>query len=64
MVHLKWSLKGSTEKSVRLNGVLLGQTREGVFSRSGHRRKNVLLKQAAERTRDEELLTNGLPYIA
>jgi len=39
-------------------GERLGQTREGAFSWSRHRRKDVLLKQACERTRDEGVFAN------
>ena len=50
-VCLKWKLKGSLES--HLDGVLLGPTLEGTFRWSRHRREDVLLKQACERTHDE-----------
>ena len=37
VTDVKWKLKGSLEG--QLDGVLLGQTREGMFSLSGHKGK-------------------------
>jgi hypothetical protein len=42
------------------DGVLLGQTREGMFSWSKHKWKDALLKQACGRTRDEGFFTNDV----
>jgi len=40
------------------------QTHEGMFRQSRHRRKNVLLEQACERTCDEGFLTNDKYVLA
>ena len=53
---LKWKLTDSLESG--LHCVLLRQTCEGVFHRSRHRREDVLLKQAHERTCDERFFAN------
>jgi hypothetical protein len=41
----------------------LKQTPEGTFHRGRHRRKNVLLKQARERTRDEGFFANDMHVL-
>jgi hypothetical protein len=51
---LKWKLKGSLGSW--LDHALLGQTHKGTFCLSRHRREDVLLKQARERTYDEGIL--------
>jgi len=56
-------MKGFFGKSVVSAGVLLGRTREWVFSWSRYRWKDVLLKQACGRTRDEGIFANNMHVL-
>ena len=57
-------LLGKTHEGTFVDtGKRLRQTREGRFRRNRHRRKDVLLKQARERTHDGEFFTNDMHLL-
>ena len=62
-----WFSKGTVKWKLRVlwrvscvGWCFLGQTCEGVFSRSRHRKKDVLLEQICKRTCDEGFFANNM----